>query len=562
MRFFILTIYTAFCSLACMAETPYKKGELLVMLDKGVNAEQVVLQNAFLNGKPTGMAVERAVSSYMRIWLLQFDSVNISDEALLQQVKRSRGVAMAQFNHYTYSRVVPNDAGFSQMWGLNNTGQSGGTVDADIDAPEAWDITTGGLTALGDTIVVAVIDGGFQLTHPDLNFWKNYHEIPANGIDDDGNGYVDDVKGWNSINNSPGIVNDTHGTHVAGIAGARGDNSIGTTGISWNVQVMPVCGAASSTNNSVIEAAAIGGYDYVLQTRRLYNTSNGALGAFVVSTNASFGIDQGQPSSYPIWCALYDSLGKEGILSAGATANQNWDIDVVGDIPTACASNFLVSVTNTTRTDGRNSGAAYGLTTIDIGAPGTQVYSTYPTNTYANLTGTSMATPHIAGSIGLMYAAACPQLIQDYRLYPDSIALLMRDFLLLGVDSISSMAGKTTSGGRLNINKTLQRVQQYGNCAASIGIATLPEKINQFHLQHVYPNPATSFVEIEYVSNRDNYEVVILDVLGNPVKQQQRCNHAGINKHKIDTEALAPGVYFIGLRSGNQTSNFIKVVKL
>ncbi|MFL5754488.1 MAG: S8/S53 family peptidase [Bacteroidia bacterium] len=564
MRIFVLTILIFFDLIAFGTETPYKKGEVLVMLEKDVKVEQVLQKNAFLNGKPTSLVAGRLISAYLRIWQLEFDSLTINDEDLLKQIRGSRGVAMAQFNHYTYSRVTtPNDAGFTQMWGLNNTGQSAGTPDADIDAPEAWDITTGGLTALGDTIVVAVIDGGFQLSHPDLNFWKNYHEVAGNGIDDDGNGYIDDVKGWNSINNSASIVNDTHGTHVAGTVGARGNNNMGSTGISWNVQVMAVCGAAPSTNNSVVEAAAIGGYDYVLQTRRLYNSSNGALGAFVVATNASFGIDQGQPSAYPIWCALYDSLGKEGILSAGATANQNWDIDAVGDIPTACPSNFLVSVTNTTRTDARNSGAAYGLTTIDLGAPGTSVYSTYPTNTWGSLTGTSMATPHVAGSIGLMYAAACPQLIQDYRLYPDSIALLMKSYLLNGVDVITSMTNKTVSNGRLNINNTLQLVQQYGNCAASAtGINSLPSSLSQFQVRNVFPNPAENMVEIEYTSNVDNYNVLVLDVLGKIVKQQFRQNHAGINRHKLDTDDLPAGVYFIGLKAGDKSSNFLKLIKL
>ena len=172
-----------------------------------------------------------------------------------------------------------------------------------------------------------------------------------------------------------------------------------------------------------------------------------------------------------------------------------------------------------------------------------------------------MATPNVAGSIGLMYAAACPQLIQDYRLYPDSIARVMKNYLLSGVDVITSMTNKTVSNGRLNINNTLQLVQQYGNCAAT-GITVLPEKLNQFQVQNVFPNPAAGYVEMEYTSNFDNYDVVILDVLGNVVKKQERQNHAGINRHKIDTNELPAGVYFIGLRSGDKTSNLVKMVKV
>jgi subtilisin family serine protease len=284
---------------------------------------------------------------------------------------------------------------------MHNTGQSGGTVDADIDAPEAWDLGTGGLTAAGDTIVVAVVDGGFYLNHLDMNFWKNYNEIPGNGIDDDNNGYIDDVNGWNAYNNNGNVTaSGTHGTHVSGTVGARGNNTIGVAGVNWNVRVMAIQGS-SGTESVVLRA-----YGYALKQRRLYDSSNGMKGAFVVSTNASFGVDYGQPANFPLWCAFYDSLGSAGILNAGATANLNINIDVTGDIPTACPSDWMISVTNTDRNDVKNTGAAYGLTTIDLGAPGTSIISTTTASTYGTSTGTSMATPHVAGAIGFMYSVA------------------------------------------------------------------------------------------------------------------------------------------------------------
>ncbi len=316
----------------------------------------------------------------MNIWLIKYNPDRVSDLEILNQVKSNSAVKEVQFNHYVELRegvaykefnvpltdrsTTPNDTRFNEQWALNNTGQTGGLNDADIDAPEAWDFTTGGLTALGDTIVVAIIDGGCDLNHQDLSYWINWAEIPNNGIDDDSNGYIDDHRGWNAYNNNGNVSSDFHGTHVSGISGARGNNNLGVSGVNWNVKTMPIAGASGD------EATVITAYGYVHEMRSRYNETNGTQGAFVVSTNASFGVDFGQPANFPLWCAIYDSLGVQGVLSCGATANNNVDIDVVGDIPTGCPSPWLISVTNTTHNDVKNGGAAYGLTTIDLGAPG------------------------------------------------------------------------------------------------------------------------------------------------------------------------------------------------
>src|ERR1019366_8230289 len=312
----------------------------------------------------------------------------------------NRKVKIAQFNHRFQQRNTPNDAQFGAQWNLNNTGQNSGTVGADISAIKAWNIATGGLTSTGDTIIVAVIDGGFDITHRDLNFWKNYHEIPHNHIDDDNNGYIDDFDGWNSSTNNDSLTVIDHGTHISGIIGAKGNNCIGVAGINWKIIIMPVC-----TDGSV-EANVVAAYAYVMKQRRIYNQTNGAKGSFVVATNSSFGVEKGQPSAYPLWCAMYDSLGSVGIVNAVATTNANRNVDTQGDIPTACPSNWLITVTNTTNRD-TTAGAGYGATTIDLGAPGTNITSTTSSNTYSSLSGTSVATPHVAGAIALMYAVAC-----------------------------------------------------------------------------------------------------------------------------------------------------------
>ena len=154
-------------------------------------------------------------------------------------------VRVIQNNHTNIKlrEAVPDDPYYYQQW-----------APAIMSLPQAWEaFTTGGVTATGDTIVVAVIDGGAYLAHEDLNFWKNYHEIPNNGIDDDGNGYMDDYHGWNAYNHNGNISSDDHGTHVAGIIGAVGNNGRGVCGVNWNVRVMPV-GGSSGNESIVVEA--------------------------------------------------------------------------------------------------------------------------------------------------------------------------------------------------------------------------------------------------------------------------------------------------------------------
>lgn len=446
-----------FCSASFAQNTAsYVPGEVIIWLKKGTSLDAILIDAYAQNGWKLGP--ERKLSPDYDLYLIK-DVDNTDAKMLSAYLQRQPGVAVAQPNHYVQNRITtPNDASFTnQQWSLNNTGQTGGTADADIDAPEAWDITTGGVTSGGDTIVVAVIDGGFQLNHPDLvqNFFVNRNEIAGNNIDDDGNGYIDDRNGWDAYANDGTIPSDQHGTHVSGIIGARGNNSIGVSGVNWAVKVMAIAGSSGN------EATVVAAYAYAAKMRRLYNQTNGQKGAYVVATNSSFGVDLGDPADFPIWCNFYDSLGAVGVLSAGATANANYNVDTQGDIPTGCASNFLISVTNTTNNDGKNNSCGFGLTTIDLGSPGTNVYNTVTGSGYQNLTGTSMATPHVAGVIGLMYAAACPELIAESKANPAAIATQMKQYLLSGTDPIASMANITVTGGRLNAYKALLNVQSY-----------------------------------------------------------------------------------------------------
>jgi hypothetical protein len=442
------------------------KGDIIVQLKPGHGIRGLLHPLSEMNGQPTGLSVVSELSTPLRIWLLQVDTAAVDDSEFLEQVRRHPQVQDAQFNHRVSMReTVPDDPGFAQQWQWVNTGQGGGTPDADVDADLAWDITTGGTTAAGQEIVVCVVEGANR-NHPDLqgNLWFNLAELPDNGLDDDGNGYVDDYNGWNPVNQTDNIPSSGHGTTVSGMIGAKGNNNAIVSGINWNVKLMHV------NVGSLTEANVIAAYTYPLVMRRRYNQSGGSQGAFVVATNSSWGIDNGDPAASPLWCAFYDSLGAEGILSCGSTSNNNVNIDLVGDLPTACPSDFLISVTATNRNDLRTF-SGYGTTHVDLGAPGEQIVSLSLNGGPSNSSGTSFSSPLTAGIIGLLYSAPCGSLGYQALADPAGTALLVRDALFNGVDLKPNLLGEVKTGGRVNAFNSLQLLlQSCGPCPKPFAI--------------------------------------------------------------------------------------------
>ncbi|MCT7957885.1 S8 family serine peptidase [Laspinema sp. D3] len=336
-------------------------------------------------------------------------------------------MAETELNYIAPSTFV-NDSSFNKLWGLHNTGQTGGKVDADIDAVEAWQQQTG-----KKSVVVAVIDSGGDYRHQDLaaNNWRNTGEIAGNGIDDDGNGFVDDVYGYDFHNNDGDPMDDNgHGTHVAGTIGAKGNNNLGIVGVNHDVSLMHL--KFLNNNGSGSTYNAVRAVEYAIK-----------MGADVI--NASFG--GGGYSS-----AFYDVIQKAqnaGITFVAAAGNNNNNNDDKPYYPTNYNVGNVISVAATDHQDNLAYFSNYGDKTVDLGAPGVGILSTLPGNKYASYNGTSMAAPHVAGAAALLLA-------EDSSLTPTQI----KDILMKTVDPLTSLQGKTVTGGRLNLNNALKAVNQ------------------------------------------------------------------------------------------------------
>ncbi|MCC6599611.1 MAG: S8 family serine peptidase [Crocinitomicaceae bacterium] len=446
-----------------VADAQVVPGELLVQLDEKSDIVSVQRELTLSAGILPGFKAGRIVSAPMRIWLVNYDENAISPLEALRLVKQTRGVTLAQFNHIIEEReTVPDDPFFTMQWHHLDP------EDNDIDSDLAWDITTGGLTSTSDEIVVCVIETqGAKWEHSDLlpNHWVNSGEIPDNGIDDDGNGYTDDYDGWNIGTDNDNIDGGNHGTQVSSMIGAKGNNGSGIAGVNWNVKLMQVqMGNINELN--VLEA-----YSYPLVMRKKYNESGGQQGAFIVAANSSWGINNGQPANSPLWCQMYDSLGYYGILSCAATTNSNVNIDEVGDLPTGCPSDYLISVTATNSSDVRTF-SGYGTQSVDLAAPGGSVYLAGNTS-YGNATGTSFSSPCVAGAVALLYSAPCSSIMQIAYTDPALAALTVRDYILNGVDAIANLQSEVATGGRLNLFNSLNLLMNdcdQSPCIAPFGI--------------------------------------------------------------------------------------------
>nr|HID59256.1 hypothetical protein [Desulfobacterales bacterium] len=398
----------------------YVSGELLVKFHPHVSASTVETIHSWINA--------RVINRYHIVENLQLVRLprGISVEDAVGFYNQFVDVEYAEPNYIIRAFRVPNDPHFDRLWGLDNSGQTGGEADADIDAPEAWDTQTG-----STTVVIAVLDTGVDWDHEDLsdNIWENTDEFPDNGIDDDGNGKVDDVRGWDFVNNDNDPDDDNgdtyHGTHVSGTIAAEGNNGIGITGVNWSASIMPL-----KILNAIGEGSTSDEIDAIQ-----YAIDNGAR-----IINASYGGDSYSKSEYD----AINSARDNGILFVAAAGNNGTDNDSSPFYPASYDLDNIVSVAATDADDKLADFSNYGARSVDVAAPGVDIYSTKPGNTYQYLDGTSMATPHVSGLAGLIWADDSGQTYSE-----------VKERILNGVDTKRNLDGRVLSGGRINANNSI-----------------------------------------------------------------------------------------------------------
>ena len=396
-------------------ESKYKSGEILIKYKREASAERIDAHSAQLGL----VAVKRFPEIGIEVCKIPAE---LSVEEAIRRCEQSPIVEYAEPNYIYHIDEIPNDPRFSDLWGMHNTGQAGGKRDADIDAPEAWDVQKG-----SRSVLLAVIDTGVDYDHQDLkaNMWINPGESgdgrENNGIDDDGNGYVDDFRGWDFVNKDNDPDDDHgHGTHVAGTIGAVGNNGIGVVGVNWRVKIMPLKFLNAQGTGYLSDAISAILYAVDMGAKVLNNSWGG-----------------GQYSR-----ALRDAIAyadASGVLFVAAAGNDRRDNDLRPHYPSSYDLPNIIAVAATDNWDNLASFSNYGKKSVDLGAPGVNILSTYSNNRYTRLSGTSMATPHVTGVAGLVLAQ-----------FPGISKDRLKARILGSVDYLFRLKDRLLTGGRLN----------------------------------------------------------------------------------------------------------------
>ncbi len=428
-------------------------GELLVRFRPGsdlarLKNKQPVSLPLMAQGRSLSVRVERFAGSDL-VEGLMLARVAPEDSLLAVKVLETRDdVVYAEPNFIRHAEAVPNDTRYPDLWAMKNTPQTSGGISAEA----AWNTTTG-----SHSVVVGVIDSGIDTGHADLkdNIFINPGEIAGNSVDDDGNGFIDDVSGWDFVGNDKTVFDnandDAHGTHVAGTIGARGNNSLGVAGVNWDVQLMPLkaLGPNGASDSNLIEA-----YQYARALRQH--------GVNLRVLNNSYG---GKGFSQSLRDAI-NELNSAGILFVAAAGNDNTNNDFVPEYPASFELPNIISVAASDRFNFLATGFSnFGKQSVHLAAPGNEILSTTPRgytggglvaadtepdgSTYSIFSGTSMAAPHVTGAAALACAAN-----------PNISLPQLRAAVLFSGDESGNFGGATITSRRLNVNKTLQAAQE------------------------------------------------------------------------------------------------------
>ncbi len=400
-------------------DAPYKEGELIVRFaprPDGKSASPTDKQQIL--SSLGGGTITRDFDIVPGLSVVEL-AEGMTVEDALEQFNQADGIFYAQPNYEIHAiSTFPNDTRFDDLWGMHNTGQTGGIADADIDAPEAWDLATG-----SSEVIVAVIDTGVDYNHVDLaqNMWVNTGEIPGNGEDDDDNGYVDDVYGYDFCNGDGNPMDDHyHGTHCAGTIGGIGNNNEGVAGVCWNVKIMAVKFLDSGGGGWTDDAIDSVQYSVLMGANLSSNSWGGG------------GYSQGLKDAI-------DAAGAAGMLFVAAAGNDyGSNNDTHPHYPSSYTCDSVIAVLSTDDDDDMSGFSNYGPTSVDLGAPGSDILSCNLGGGYHYKDGTSMATPHVSGACALLWS-------MNSMLTNTEV----KEILLDTVDL--TLGGLCVSGGRLNL---------------------------------------------------------------------------------------------------------------
>ncbi|MHC4658422.1 MAG: S8 family serine peptidase [Planctomycetota bacterium] len=400
-------------------DAPYEPGELIVRFAAKANGSRLTVaeKNQILSSLGGG-SIKRSFKIVPGLSVVELGE-GITVEEALRTFNDADGILYAEPDYEVKAlSTIPDDTRFDELWGMHNTGQTGGTMDADIDAPEAWDIATGNAE-----IVVAVIDTGVDYTHVDLadNMWINESEYNGTpGQDDDNNGYVDDIYGYDFRNNDGDPMDDHyHGTHCAGTIGGVGNNNEGVAGVCWDVSIMAVKFLSSGGSGTTEDAISSVEYTTLMGANLSSNSWGGG------------GYSQGLKDAI-------DAAGAAGMLFIASAGNDDENTDIHPHYPSSYDCESLISVMSTDHYDSKSGFSNYGLVSVDLGAPGSDILSCKLGGGYKYASGTSMAGPHVAGACALAWS-----------MNPAMTNSEVKEILLRTVDP--TLPGKCVSEGRLNV---------------------------------------------------------------------------------------------------------------